>query len=31
MHRASVYEALGLMEHSQMDFHHILEADPNFI
>ena len=31
MHRAAVYEALGLLEHSQMDFQHILEADPNFI
>ena len=31
MHRSAVYEALGLLEHSQMDLHHILEADPNFI
>lgn len=31
MHRAAVYEALGLMEHSRIDMHHILEADPNFI
>ena len=31
MHRAAVYEALGLMEHSKRDLHRILEADPNFI
>ena len=31
MHRASVYEAIGLNDHSKMDLHHILEADPNFI
>ena len=31
MHRASVYEAIGLQEHSKMDLVHILEADPNFI
>jgi len=31
MHRAAVYEALGLMEHSKRDLHSIIEADPNFI
>ena len=31
MHRAAVYEAIGLLEHSKIDLHHILEADPNFI
>lgn len=31
MHRASVYEAIGLYDHSKMDLHRILEADPNFI
>lgn len=31
MHRASVYEAIGLLEHNKMDLAHILEADPNFI
>ena len=31
MHRAAVYEALGLLEHSRRDLHSILEADPNFI
>jgi len=31
MHRAAVYEALGLLEHSKRDLNHIIEADPNFI
>jgi hypothetical protein len=31
MHRASVYEAMGLNDQSKQDLHHILEADPNFI
>ena len=31
MHRASVYEAIGSLDHSKMDLHHILEADPNFL
>jgi tetratricopeptide (TPR) repeat protein len=31
MHRAAVFEALGLMEHSKRDLHSIIEADPNFI
>jgi len=31
MHRAAVYEALGLLEHSKRDLNSILEADPNFI
>ena len=31
MHRASVYEAIGLLDHSRRDLHSILEADPNFV
>ena len=31
MHRASVYEAMGMTDHSKLDLKHILEADPNFV
>lgn len=31
MHRAAVYEALGMFEHSQMDYHAIKMCDPSFV
>jgi len=31
MHRASVYEAIGLLDHAKLDLQSILDADPNFI
>lgn len=31
MHRASVFEALGMLDHAKKDFKAILSADPLFI
>jgi hypothetical protein len=31
MHRSSVYEALGMLEHSKLDLQRIIDADPHFI
>ena len=31
MHRSSVYEALGMLEHAKLDLQKILEADPTFV
>ena len=31
MHRASIYEALGMLEHSKLDLMRITDADPSFV
>ena len=31
MHRAQVYTAVGLHEHSARDLQHIVQADPHFV
>jgi tetratricopeptide (TPR) repeat protein len=31
MHRSSVFEALGMLEHSKLDLQKILDADPTFV
>ena len=30
MHRASVFEALGMIDHSRLDYQKVLDADPSF-
>ena len=31
MHRSSVYEALGMIEHAKIDMKRIIDADPTFV
>jgi len=31
MHRASIYEALGMLEHAKLDLMRITDADPSFV
>lgn len=31
MHRSSVFEALGMLEHAKIDLQKIMDADPNFV
>lgn len=31
MHRSSIFEALGMLDHAKLDLQKILSADPNFI
>lgn len=31
MHRSSVFEALGMLEHAKLDLQKIMDADPTFV